>query len=959
MNDYLKWIGILGCLCVSGYSYSQVPFFRQHELPEEVREASLDVLYQSKGDFIWLGGEEGLLQYDGFEFELFNRFDSTGKNQVTAIFRDKENLLWVGYEDGAIYHLTDNKTLSAWQPEEGLPKAPISGFTQDSTGKIWIATYGEGLYYWNGKRMYNFGEDDGLGGQDIYVLAGDQQDRMWVGTDNGISICWLADGKKQIKNLTRADGLPDDIIRYLLPNAAGDCWIGTYDKGFCKANGRTFAIDASFADWEHGVINCMELVEERALWIGTDGKGVWRFDLQEERLSQVQQADLGEDKIADLHTDWEGNLWILGHEAGLLSTNCHFTFLDNELENLQAIIVDRKNRLWVGDQTGLYRYENENDGENHFKQILPDNVLSLFEDSFGNIWVGTFGEGVILLHPDTGQQRRIAENNGLPDGSILSIDGAAGLVWLATLGGVVELNYEQNPMSKPDFRIRKLDYETELGTNFIYKVFVDKKGRPWFGTDGKGISVLEAGKLSSYQQADSTPIRSVYSITEDQLGNIWFSTLRNGIYRFDGKDFMHFGLEEGLRDLNIRGLMTDANGKILILHPGGVDQLDPTSYRLVYFGREVGVGSIDPNLNALALDQRGDIWIGANKNIVKYTALSEALNNQPTTILKQVAVNFSPLICTDPTCLTYDQNNLIFEYVGLWFTDPGAIRYRYKLEGYNHDWIVSKDNQAVFPSLPHGKYTFLVAASENGVFKHSEVVAYHFTITSPIWKQLWFIILVALLVAGLIYWWIRVRERRMQREASLIREKLESQFETLKSQINPHFLFNNFNTLITIIEEDPNLAVEYVEKLSDFYRSILQYREKELIPLEEELKIVADYTFLLQKRYGTNLKVVVESSSINSAYVVPLTLQMLVENAVKHNVISKQDPLMVRILRGDSGYITICNNLQKKIVAEASTGFGLESIVKRYGLLSDKKVLIREEKGEFKVSIPIMSNNEV
>lgn len=959
MNDYLKWIGILGCLCISDYSYSQVPFFRQHELPEEIREASLDVLYQSKGDFIWLGGEEGLLQYDGFEFELFNRFDSTGQNQVTAIFRDKEKLLWVGYEDGAIYHLTDNKTLSAWQPEEGLPKAPISGFTQDSTGKIWIATYGEGLYYWNGKRMYNFGEDDGLGGQDIYVLAGDQQDRMWVGTDNGISICWLADGKKQIKNLTRADGLPDDIIRYLLPNAAGDCWIGTYDKGFCKANGRTFAIDASFADWENGVINCMELVEERALWIGTDGKGVWRFDLQEERLIQIQQADLGEDKIADLHTDWEGNLWILGHEAGLLSTNCHFTFLDNELENLQAIIVDRNNRLWVGDQTGLYRYENETDGENHFQQILPDNVLSLFEDSFGNIWVGTFGEGVILLHPDSGQQRRIAEANGLPNGSILSIDGAADLVWLATLGGVVELSYQQDPMNKTDFRIRKLDYETALGTNFIYKVFVDKKGRPWFGTDGKGISVLEAGKLSSHQQADSTPIRSVYSITEDQLGNIWFSTLRNGIYRFDGKDFMHFGREEGLRDLNIRGLMTDANGKILILHPGGVDQLDPVSYRLVYFGREVGVGNIDPNLNTLALDKRGDIWIGANKHIVKYTALSEALSNQPTTLLKQVAVNFSPLICTDPACLTYDQNNLIFEYVGLWFTDPGAVRYRYKLEGYNHDWIISKDNQAVFPSLPHGKYTFLVAASENGVFKHSEVVAYNFTITSPIWKQLWFIILATLLVAGLIYWWIRVRERRMQREASLIREKLESQFETLKSQINPHFLFNNFNTLITIIEEDPNLAVEYVEKLSDFYRSILQYREKELIPLEEELKIVADYTFLLQKRYGTNLKVIVESSSIEHDYVVPLTLQMLVENAVKHNVISKQDPLMVRILREDSGYITICNNLQKKIVAEASTGFGLESIVKRYGLLIDKKVLIREERGEFKVSIPIMSNNEV
>ena len=192
----------------------------------------------------------------------------------------------------------------------------------------------------------------------------------------------------------------------------------------------------------------------------------------------------------------------------------------------------------------------------------------------------------------------------------------------------------------------------------------------------------------------------------------------------------------------------------------------------------------------------------------------------------------------------------------------------------------------------------------------------------------------------------------MQREASLVREKLESQFEALKSQINPHFLFNNFNTLITIIEENPTIAVEYVEKLSDFYRSILQYREQQTIHLREELKIVKDYTFLLKKRYGDNLRMNIEIENLDHVHIVPLTLQMLVENAVKHNVISRHDPLTIRILREDTGYITICNNLQKKIVAEQSTGFGLESIVKRYGLLTDQEVLIRPERHEFKVSIP-------
>lgn len=919
----------------------------------------MDILYQADGDFIWLGGEQGLLQFDGSTFDPFSRIDSLGKNSVSSIFRDQDHQLWVGYTDGQIFQLQIDNSLQLWEPEEGLPKVPISGFSQDQNGILWIATYGEGLYYWNGQRMYNVGLDDGLSGQDIYSMAQDQEGKIWVSTDNGISICWLEEGKKKIKNIGRPEGLPDDIIRYLLPDAAGNCWVGTYEKGFCRVNGQSLQVDFIYPNWEQGVINCIELVEGQALWLGTTSQGLWRYDFQTEHLQSIAYKQLQKDKISALHTDHEGNLWVLGRNAGLLSMNCHFTLIDNQLQNLQAIHLDSKDRLWVGSQGGLYQWNTARQGEEAFEKMLSENVLSLFEDSLGNLWAGTFGGGVVLINSDTGARRRLDEKDGLPNGSILSIDGVGNQIWLATLGGVVELHGQKDPMQELDFTIKMLDYESALGTNFIYKVFVDQKGRTWFGTDGKGISVLEDGKLSSYQETGVDAIRSVYSITEDAAGKIWFSTLRNGIYSFDGKDFKHFGKAEGLRNLSIRGLVKDQNGRILILHPGGIDRLDPQTGRLTYFGKSVGIGDIDPNLNTYALDHRGDIWIGSNNRIIKYTALSHSITQTPTTSLKRVAVNFTQLARSTTPCLTYDQNNLIFEYVGLWYTDPDAVRYRYKLEGYNQDWVYSKDNQATFPSLPHGNYTFKVSSSENGVFLEDNTLTYDFIITSPIWKRPWFILLGIILAVGSIYSWMRSRERRMQREASLVKEKLESQFETLKSQINPHFLFNNFNTLITIIEENPTIAVEYVEKLSDFYRSILQYREHQTIPLNEELKIVNDYVFLLKKRFGENFKMSIEVQDFNNANVVPLTLQMLVENAIKHNVISKHDPLTVRIIQDDAGYITICNNLQKKIIAEHSTGFGLESIVKRYGLLTNKKVLIREERNEFKVSIPLMSNPKV
>ncbi|MDX1913315.1 MAG: sensor histidine kinase, partial [Saprospiraceae bacterium] len=182
---------------------------------------------------------------------------------------------------------------------------------------------------------------------------------------------------------------------------------------------------------------------------------------------------------------------------------------------------------------------------------------------------------------------------------------------------------------------------------------------------------------------------------------------------------------------------------------------------------------------------------------------------------------------------------------------------------------------------------------------------------------------------------------------------VESQFEALKSQINPHFLFNSFNTLITIIEENPRVAVEYVEHLSDFYRSIMAYRERDFISLEEEMELVNSFSFLLQKRYETGFRVV---SRLNgqSGQVMPLALQMLVENAVKHNVISASKPLTVEIFTENDGYITVRNNIQKKIKPEPSTHFGLQSLVNRYQLLGEKPVLVEDNVAFFTVKVPLV-----
>lgn len=201
---------------------------------------------------------------------------------------------------------------------------------------------------------------------------------------------------------------------------------------------------------------------------------------------------------------------------------------------------------------------------------------------------------------------------------------------------------------------------------------------------------------------------------------------------------------------------------------------------------------------------------------------------------------------------------------------------------------------------------------------------------------------------------LRFRDRRLQREAQLQRERVELQLETLKSQINPHFLFNSFNTLLGVIESDPTSAARYVEELSDFFRQILMYREQHIIPLEEELAIITNYKHLLERRFGDHVRLDIDLED-RSGYVVPLTLQLLVENAVKHNVISRSSPLTIRVFRGKPGFLTVENNLQKKTVTpDHSTGFGLHILKSHYQILAHEELTVVEENGRFSVHVPII-----
>lgn len=188
------------------------------------------------------------------------------------------------------------------------------------------------------------------------------------------------------------------------------------------------------------------------------------------------------------------------------------------------------------------------------------------------------------------------------------------------------------------------------------------------------------------------------------------------------------------------------------------------------------------------------------------------------------------------------------------------------------------------------------------------------------------------------------------------KENAESQFESLRTQINPHFLFNSLNTLSALIFQDQKKAESFVRELSDVYRYILENKDTELVTLKKELEIIKSYIYLIILRFEQNLTVSIDiKSSLDAMMIPPLTLQMLIENAVKHNIISRKKPLTVKIYSKDD-YIVVSNNLQKKDTQKFSTKLGLENIISRYKYLTDKKVEITESHDEFLVKIPLIKS---
>lgn len=209
-------------------------------------------------------------------------------------------------------------------------------------------------------------------------------------------------------------------------------------------------------------------------------------------------------------------------------------------------------------------------------------------------------------------------------------------------------------------------------------------------------------------------------------------------------------------------------------------------------------------------------------------------------------------------------------------------------------------------------------------------------------------------VRGFLYSW-----RDSEVRAAKLRTQMEKyRYESLRSQLNPHFLFNSFNVLGDLIYEDQDLAARFLQRLSKLYRYVLESREQEMVPLEKELEFVKAFSYLLEIRFENKLEVHFEVEIQENEWLVPMSLQLLVENAVKHNEVSSLHPLKVEVGR-ENEWIYVRNVLRKRDVGDDSKGTGLKNLREQYQMYSNRPIQISQENGQFEVRLPILTQQQL
>lgn len=937
-------------LMVAGKTYSQSLFFNKLDLFDTKSGIEVDHLVFDAQGFLWAGTNQGLFMSDGntkIQY-LPSGIESVEVGALTI----NDSLLYLGWKDGnfSIFDLYSKSFIRTYK----LSNSAINKIVVDEKERIWIATEGDGIYIEYRAKARHITTDLNLADDQVNGLVIDpKNDIVWAATDRGLSKCTIEGDSLVVQNYTTVQGMPENLLTSVVCDNHGTLWIGSYSGYLTGFNSKTESFNAIQTPdlWNPGMITCLEIIDHE-LWIGTENNGIGIYDIEESGFLLAGGSEINT-VVHDII--YNGNSWVLlaTKKSSVLNIDRRFLFMKDingvSFKDAGVVCHDNKGNILFSNETGLYALSPLVNGEASAKQLLDQKahgiqyIISLYIDHSNRTWIGTFGQGLWMLDGDN--IVRFTEKDGLINDNVLSISGRENEIWIGTLGGVSMLKFDgKNAM------FNNFGSETGLKSNYVYSVTATDND-VWIGTDGNGLLKFNNGTFNTV--VDTGYLATVYSVVSSE-NEIWFSSRNGFLNKLEGDSITSFQIKYNEHETEISTLMTFNNDQVYFLSENGVGMFDKESHQYIIFDEEYGLNPFNYNyLNILSSDEKENIWIGTENFLLKMRMRDYEFSLTPKTYIRNVEL-FSNPIDTNLHIFDPDQNHFIFNYSGLWYNAPNKVRFKYRLKGFDVDWKETRDSRAIYQKLPPGSYTFEVGSSTSNNFNSVSYATWSFTINKPVYYQWWFIVAALLLSWFMIYLIIKWYDRKKIRNAQIAREKILSQFELLKSQVNPHFLFNSLNTLNALIYKDSSEASDYLLKLSDFLRVMLTRNDNVTHLLKEELKLAQQYGFLQKKRFGDNLivKTDIPQELSGRVLVPPLTLQILLENAIKHNVVSRSKPLTIRIYV-ENELLVVKNNLQEIKDKKKSTGIGLSNISSRYRIIFEKDIIIEKSDDFFIVKLPL------
>jgi PAS domain S-box-containing protein len=771
------------------------------------KDIPANCIVQTSEGYIWIGTSDGLVRFDGKKSQVLKKENGLSSSDVTALLQTGDKTLWIGHRNGKLSRIKNNKA-DTFQLNTQSPGARITGFCEDTMNGIWISTYGEGLYRYFNNKVFHFVAGKGPGPADdmIYGMSKDRKGRIYMGTDAGITVLYV-DPKSttdpsqkstaavpglDFHIVSSVDGLPDNIVRSISFDEKDRAIIATQDSGLCvyDPKTKTFKKDKLFNNWNGGPVTKVRYIKERKeLLFSVESKGL--YSLKDGKFTVTDNAkSLLSNEVNDVLVDREFNTWLATAKGVSLLFEPRHTFFTVQngfpSNTVYSVINDAEGTTWLATDKGISTIRSSATGNSEMLSkpiaaLKGKQVMCMMNDSKGRLWLGTYGVGIIIYDKTSNKTLELNSKTGLCDDNVSNlVQDASGTVWVSTLGGgVCELHEEKSN----SFSYKTYDEESGLGSNYVYEVIHTKKMGVIAATDGGGLRQLHPESDKPVKAVAFKGLRSqtIYSVAEDNKGDLWFTSSDDGLVHYDGNLLAFYTTKDGIRDPQAP-ILAAANNKIILVHPKGIDVLsskDPT--KISFF--DVSETDLEPALNGFFNDGNGKLWVATNSGLLSFRfedIFSDTIT--PKAFISTLKVQYKEYPLDSVSDFPPNQNSLVFEFNALLLKSPDKVHYRYILRGYDKDWTyVSGSNVASYNNLSAGSYQFNVEAS-NEEGQWGPAATYSFTIAAPLWQKWWFWLLTVAITVALVYLFLRYRLHALQKEKITLENKVIERTTEIKKQ---------------------------------------------------------------------------------------------------------------------------------------------------------------------------------